>query len=279
MSCQHCTAETTNGLALCGRCQRTLARALGNVTSYHSDLFTLAPPPAGVRRNGDTKDPTGSMVARLGTSDPVGDLADRARNTLSTWVRALVEDRPGVTWPGNSVSAMAQRLSQHLRSIATVSWAGEFAREVIRLELDLRRFVEANKERWYAGVCGWINDPSTPEVFCTRVLYADPDQERVRCPICQTSWPVAERRAILLDEARNVETNVATIARALVTLLDGEPSQARLERKINKWIERGRIERRGHVDTDGRIRKTYRLGDVLDLLLATPDPTTVTRSA
>lgn len=267
MTCSYCTAETTNGLALCARCQRTIARALGNITSYHADLYTLAPPPAGVRRKSDTKDPTGSAVARVNASDPVEDLADRTRNVLSTWMRALVDDRPGVTWPANTVPAMAQRLGQHLRSIATVSWAEAFARDVVRLELDLRRFVSANKQRWYAGVCGWIAEPTKPEEFCTRVLYADPDEALVRCPVCRITWPVAERRQILLDEARNVETNVATIARSLSVLLDNEPSQAKLERRIQNWVDRGKIERRGHIDTDGRVRKTYRLGDVLDILI------------
>lgn len=166
--------------------------------------------------------------------------------------------------------AIARRLGQHLRSIATLEWAGEFARDVVRLELDLRRFIERHRERWYAGVCGYIADEEQPDEYCTRVLYADPDAAEVRCPVCRTSWPVAFRREVLLAEARDVETNVATIARALVVLLDEEPSQARLEARIQKWIARGKLERRGHIDTDGRVRKTYRLGDVLDLLLATP---------
>ena len=262
-----CTAPLADGVVLCPRCQRTVQRALGNVVSYHADLYTLAPPPAGVRRRGDSVDPTGSAVARMSTSDPVEDLAARTRNTLVSRVRELIDDRPGVTWPANTVEAMAQRLAQHVRSIATCAWAEDFRREIVRLEIDLRSFIERNKERWYAGVCGWIADPEAPDQFCSRVLYADPDKAHVRCPVCQTTWPVAERREILLNEARNVETNVATIARSLVALLDNEPSQARLEKKINKWIERGKLERRGHVDTDGRVRKIYRLGDVLDLLI------------
>lgn len=265
--CQHCTAQTADGISLCSRCQRTVQRALGNVRSYHADLFTIAPPPAGVRRHTESADPTGSAVSRISASDPVEDLAQRTRNTLTTWMRALIDDRPGVTWPADTVDAIALRLAQHLRSIATTEWAGAFAAEITKLELDLRRFIERNKERWYAGVCGRILDEAQPEEFCTRVLYADPERDRVICPICRTDWPVHERREILLKEARDVETNVATIARALSVLLDDEPSQARLQNRIQTWVKRGKIERRGHVDTDGQVRKTYRLGDVLDLLI------------
>lgn len=265
-ACLHCTAPT-EGAALCTRCQHTVLRALGNLSGYHRDLFNLAPPPPGIRHRAERPDPTGGTVARLGGTDPVEDLAARTHLVLVTWMRALIEDRPGVTWPRDEVPAIALRLGQHLRSIATLEWAGEFARQIVRLELDLRRFIERHRERWYAGVCGWIEDPERPEDFCTRVLYADPDSDTVRCPLCRTSWPVAHRREVLLTEARNVETNVATIARALVTLLDNEPSQARLERRIQNWVDRGRLERRGHLDTDGRVRKTYRLGDVLDILM------------
>lgn len=264
-TCQHCHADT-EGLALCTRCQHTVVRALTNIASYHDDLFAIAPPPAGLRRRHERADPTGSAVARVGVSDPVEDLASRAKATLVAWMRALIDDRHGVTWPSDTVPALAQRLGQHIRSIATLGWAGAFAAEVLRLELDLRRFIEANRQRWYAGVCGHEPDPEKPEEFCTRVLYASADHDEVRCPICRTIWPVAKRREILLNAARDIETNVATIARSLSVLLDEQPSQARLERRIQNWVDRGKIERRGHVDTDGRVRKTYRLGDVLDML-------------
>lgn len=268
MTCQHCDAKTTNGLALCDRCQYTLARACENIRSYHADLFTIAPPPSGVRRRGEETDPTGSAVLRLNASDPAEDLADRARNALSTWVRCLLEDRPQLRAPANTVEAMARLLAGRSATIATLPYAGEIARELTRLEWDMRRFIEANKQRWYAGVCGHIEDPDAPEAYCTRVLYADPEADFVRCPVCRTTWPVKARRAVLLEEARNVETNVATIARALATLLDDQPSVATLQARIQKWCDRGVIDRRGHLDFDGRVRKTYRLGDVLDTLLS-----------
>lgn len=265
LTCQHCTAPT-EGVVLCARCLRTACTALDKLASYHADLFSLPARPAGVRRSHRVADPTGSAVSLASVSDPIEDAAAATKAMLVGWVRVLLDDRPQLHAPADNVQAMARLLAQQLRSIATLGWAGEFLREVLSLELRLRRIVETNKGRWYAGVCGTVTD-SESEAFCTRVLYADPEQSQVRCPVCRTSWPVAERRRILLDLARDEVTNVASIARACAVLLGEEASQAKLERRIQNWIDRGDIERRGHLDIDGRVRKVYRVGDVLDMLI------------
>lgn len=266
LTCLHCTADT-NGVVLCSRCQTTAGKALSNISAYHADLFSLPAQTFGLRRSNRVSDPTGSAVSLAAASDPIEDAVAATRNLLATWVRVLLDDRPQLHAPADHVEAMGRLLGQQVRSIATLEWAGEFLREVLALELRLRRIVEANKGRWYAGVCGTVLDPETG-VFCTRVLYADPEVDHVWCPVCRTTWPVRDRRLILLEQARDVETNIAVIARAALALLDGEPSAARLEARIQKWADRGKLERRGHVDLDGHVRKVYRVGDVLDLLLA-----------
>ena len=38
-----CGAETTNGLALCQRCQTTLTVALVKTASYHADVLAIRP--------------------------------------------------------------------------------------------------------------------------------------------------------------------------------------------------------------------------------------------
>lgn len=272
LTCLHCGAPS--GVVLCARCQHTAGRALDNLAVYHEDLFNLPAQAFGVRRSNGISDPTGTVVATVPTANSIEDAAAATRTMLVAWVRALVDDRPGVRWPADNVAAMTKLLGQQLRSIATLEWAGRFVTEVTEHERRLRRVVEANKGRWYAGVCGTVLDTESG-VFCTRVLYADPEAADVRCPVCRTSWPVVERRKILLDLARDQETSVATIARAVVVLHGQQVSQAKLERRIQNWIDRGLIERRGSRDIDGRLRKVYRVGDVLDML----DTTSAGRSA
>lgn len=287
-TCQACTAAT-EGTTLCSRCQHTGERALENIARYHRDLFSLPSLPTGERRAQRVADPTGNAAGAPTDKEPLGEAAAQTKAMLADWARRLVVSRPQLRYPQtDTVAALTSLLSQQMRAIATLGWSGELYRELRKTELSLRRIVAANKGRWYAGVCGAVLDPDAdPETadFCTRVLYADPDSASVRCPACGTTWPVSHRRKVLLELARDTETNVATIARAIGTLLDehrpecntravgssgcgcSQPSQARLERRIQNWIDRGKIERRGHIDVDGKVRKTYRLGDVLDLLL------------
>lgn len=269
-TCQGCTAAT-EGATLCARCSRTAERALVNVAGYCRDLLAMPASTGGVRRQREqVADPTGNHVTSTST-DPIEDAADRTKSVLEGWVRRLLLAKPALRYPADdTVDGLAKLLGQQLRAIAGRTWAGDFFREVTKLEGDLRRLLAGRRGRRYAGVCGKLLDPEAePETgeFCTQVLYADPDADQVRCPVCRTTWPIAERRRILLDLARKQETNVATIAGALVALLDNQPSQSRLERRIQNWIDRGKLERRGHVDIDGKVRKIYRLGDVLDLLL------------
>lgn len=277
MTCKWCQAEVTNGLALCSRCQHTGRRALFNVTAYHADLFTLPAQTLGVRYGHKVSDPTGSAVSLASVSDPIEDVAAATKAMLTRWLRRLVDDRPRAFMPNEgTVEVLAKVLTQQLHAIAGCAWAGEFVTELLALERRLRRTVEANKGLWYAGVCGTDTETGA---YCTRVLYADPDKDQVRCPVCRTVWPVTERRRILLEAARDEVTNVATIARACAVLLGDQTSQAKLERRIQNWIDRGDIERRGSRDIDGRLRKVYRVGDVLDMLLDTRQKATTERTA
>lgn len=264
--CGHCGHPAD--MALCVSCQHTTRKALANITAYHRDLFSLPGRVFGVRRTGGISDPTGSSAARGDIRDVVDDEAAATKSALVGWIRMLIDDRPEAYYPTeDTVEAIARVLVQQLRSIATLAWAGEFTTDVLRIERRLRKTVESNKGLWYAGPCGTVTDPETGK-FCARVLYADPDKDTVRCPVCRTTWPVIERRRILLNAARDEVTNVATIARACLVLLGEETSLAKLERRIQNWIDRGLIERQGARDVDGRLRKVYRLGDVLDMLMS-----------
>lgn len=267
--CLRCD-EATNGVVLCAKCRRTAELALTNITAYVADLLQLPVRPSGVRRRFEMADPTGGAVSARSGGDPIEEAADEASQVLGRWMRRLIADRPRLHYPElATVEILALRLGQHMKAIVLLDWAADFVRELVRTELRLRRILEAHNGLWFAGRCGQLDGEYNPvdPASCGRMLYADPDEAWVYCASCRTTWPVADRRRYLLDEARNAETNVATIARALMALLDGQPSQARLERRIQNWVDRGRIERRGHVDLDGKVRKVYRLGDVLDLLL------------
>lgn len=265
LSCQHCRAKT-NGVVLCRRCRTTVEVSLATIMISHEALFSLGTTVPRVRRRSGPADPTGNAV---NTNDrEVTDIETVAAETttmLSGWVRILVDDRPQLSWPGDSVSSMAEFLSRNMRTIVVLEWAGALLDDLLSTERRLHRIVSSNQGYWYAGVCAGRTGDG-PDDWCPADLFVSPGKTYVRCRSCGTWWSVAQRRAQVIEQARDSLLPVAVIARAAVSLLAGEPSQQRLEARLRKWVERGVLEDYGVRVLEGRPRRVYRLGDVLDRL-------------
>lgn len=137
--------------------------------------------------------------------------------------------------------------------------------DVIRAVDAVKRAIDKPPERVYVGRCGAPKlDEDGREVDCQAEVYARPGAPLAVCggpDGCGASWDVEERRAWLLEAARDQLENASTIARA-VTALGG---QEVTPERIWKWKERGRIVPHGYEDAK-RKRPLYRVGDVLDLL-------------
>lgn len=295
--CLYCRADTSNGLMLCARCRTTVKVGLDNLASYHADLLGLGRNRTEVRRRGSGwADPTGAAAFRPRQSNPddPDEAAATAKTELVSWVRILLEEDASLRTPPDTVVGLVQFLTRHMRRVAAAEWAGEFARSVLATERQLRRIVERGRGRWFAGSCWAVLRPERPHdgtscgcgchnapglpcdvpggcglefgvveaELCERELYAVPGTAWVRCPDCGTNHRVSERRAILLEQARDSLLPVATIAHVCATLLDDEPSVERLRKRVQKWTERGDLV---WVANDGGTR-LYRVGDVLDLL-------------
>jgi hypothetical protein len=301
LTCQHCSAPSTNGTVLCKRCVTTAQIALDNVASYHGDLLSIGRQTSRVRRQqGTISDPTGTAAAGRPTPHPddPDEAAADTRTMLVGWTRVLVDAHPRVYFPRDTVAAMTTLLHQHIGSIAIMEWAGEMVRDLLQVERRLRRIIERSKGRWYAGICSAeleaerphssatclcdchagldqacsVEGGCTPEllvipaVFCDRDLYATPGSTYVTCPQCRTQWLLHERRHIMLEAARDTLLPVQIIASAVVSLIEGEPSTRRLTERLNKWVQRGTIDDYGVRYVLGRPVRVYRLGDVLDTL-------------
>lgn len=264
-----CDAPTTSGLVLCKNCQRTARVGVTNVGTYHGELLSLGAQTSRTRRGGGISDPTGSLA----TTDPsvqtnAADIAAaETKVELLGWINVYVDDRPTKDHPHDTVVSMAAFLAARTTSIATLEWAGEYLRGVIKLEHSLRSIVERGKGKWYAGICSTPLEGTDGE-RCMRDLYASPTSPKVRCPTCGAQHSVADRRSILIEEARETMLPLGTIAQVCVTLLEGEPSVERLFKRIHNWVRRGDLQDYGvRVLGDGRPHRVYRLGDVLDTLI------------
>ena len=261
ITCQHCGAETSNGLALCDLSQMAASKALEFLPVYFRNLARWRPGRAGSRQV------PGSRVlydgeTRTGSSDRVIRALEDAGNDLSTWARALADDR-GVELPdcdseAQQMAAVCRLLATHLTSIATLEWCGEFIRKAMRHEETLRALTEDVAPGWYAGACK----------RCEASTYVVPGLTWVTCGVCGTTTYARDHLETVLDEARGWVARPMRLAEAIVALVDTEVSPSRLHDRIRQWSSRGLIEAERRVDAEGDPvgPKRYRLGAVLDRL-------------
>lgn len=279
IQCLNCHATTSNGLALCELCQRWASAALEFLPVYFANIARWRPGRAGARPV-----PSSRVLydGDVRGQDRVSRALDEAGSALSTWARALADDRGIVAPDGDSeadqAAALCRWFSGHLTSIATLEWCGEFLRDVGHWEATLRELTEQVAPGWYAGACRRCEVP-------THVV---PGLTWVTCGGCGATTYARDHLPVIIQEARAWVDTPRKIAGALVALLDDETDVERLWERIRRW---GRPEsvvtnkRTGEVqrvipagplhqfsvrkqDDDGDEvgPRHFRLGDVLDQL-------------
>lgn len=275
MKCLSCHAETTNGLALCARCQQTLSVALVNVAAFYADVLRIRPGERVRVRSAYQSTPPPGMAPSI---DPITATTCYVDTIVVGWVRNLLDDRPGVVGePPADIAKACGWLESLIPTIVTLEWAGEILREMRDCERRLQALIDRSDTGWYAGVCGneigreWAgegDDAHTVELICPRQLYGTQASSWVRCPECGRTWDASQRRDLMMREARDKVAPVSAIARAVVGLLDGEVSVQRLANRIDQWVARGKLHSLGvRVLADsGKPQRVYRIGDVFDLL-------------
>ncbi|MGI8682059.1 MAG: hypothetical protein ACR2JO_08010 [Mycobacteriales bacterium] len=285
-----CGKPTAGGF-LCDRCVHTLDVALANIAAYHGDLDTLRTKQArySVTRSRASVGRTQPLVIDgrwVDTSGTGSEVEYAVRSTVVAWTRVVLDDWPPLNQlhcedglcvrcsvirrrkhPADTIASCCAYLQRMLgRHLSGAEYAPEMLDEMLDLERRLRRLVDSPPERWYAGVCGSVTDTDIGEVVCTRELYADPGSPFVRCGDCGCTYDVEARREVLLAEARDRLATVRTIARIVTTLGEVRASEKRTESRINTWVHRSQLTRRGQRVVDHKPRALYRVGDVLDLL-------------
>lgn len=269
--CMSCTATTTNGIALCERCQHTLSVAFVNVAAFYSDVLRIQPGQRVRVRSAYTSAPPPPVTPSI---DPISATTNYVDAIVVGWVRNLVDDRPGISQPPADIVKACAWLEDHISTIVTLEWAGECLREMRDCERELQRLVDRSDTGWYAGVCGneigrEVNeDGETVPQTCPRSLYGTQSSAWVLCPECGRTWDAAQRRDLMIREARDEVAPVQAIAKACVGLLDGEVSVQRLANRIDQWVKREKLHSMGVrvLVEGGKPQRVYRIGDVFDLL-------------
>lgn len=217
---------------------------------------------------------TGAQELRLEV--PIGAvLVDATKNTIGTWARLVLEERPVLVGPTHDaclhISCSITRRSRpprddvvsccryllgHADWIRTQHWAPEILDELTDVAGQLRRMVDRPAERWFAGNCDVVT--------CERPLYVKEGASWVTCEACGISYEVKLRREQMLLKAHDRYATASEIARA-ISWLGQESVNAQ---RIRKWVERNRLERKGWLTVRGRELPTYRIGDVAALVEA-----------
>jgi hypothetical protein len=269
-----CGAPMKNGMGICPGCHHTLQVSLGDISSHWIDLDTVKGRQTryggtGGGRGGEKTLPVDARF--LGWDADGSRLQETVKNTMATWARAVLEDRPvlaGATHdaclhvscsvlrrshpPRDDVPSVCRYLLGHADWIRTQHWAPEMLDEIVDLAGQLRRMVDRPAERWFIGPCD----------TCKRDLYAKAGALTAECKECQIPYNVQERRDWLLDQINDQLYTAAELARA-VSWLGSEPLTAE---RIRKWASRKRITAHGTTLVKGRWVPTYRASDAAALL-------------
>lgn len=262
MNCKSCDATTTNGLALCESCRIAAAVIFEFVPVYFRNLARWRPGRAGSRTVPSSREPRDPSTSI--TADPVMQALNTAGADMTTWAKRLNTDR-GVTVPEQgdeaaTVAALCRLFTEHLTSIATLEWCGEFLQSMSNHEMVLRQLTERVAPGWYAGGCKQCG-------YATHVI---PDLTWVTCGSCGATTYARDHLDTIMDEARGWVARPRPMAEVLVALVDTELSVVRLYERIKKWEQREKITGIRRLDEEGDEvgPKRYRLGDVLDRLLS-----------
>lgn len=278
--CLHCHAETSNGLALCELCQRLAGGCFDLLPIYARNLARWRPGRAGSRPVPGSRVLYDGEVSGDGTGDQISDRLDEAVTAFTTWARVLVEARPHFTYPltwtdavltgdlpdetadtladdpARIVAALTTAFREHLTSVATLDWCGEFVRDVSHHEAVLRGLTEKLVPGWYAGGCRQ----------CGASTYVVPGLTWVACGSCGAYSAARDHLEVILDEARGWVAPPKRIAEAMVTLMDSEQSVPKLYTRIRQWAHKGDLTPIQHTARD------YEWDDVAEQIVITDQP-------
>lgn len=268
MACLHCGATTHNGLVLCELCRYKVSDILANLPIHFRNLARWKPGKAGSRAvpgsrvlwDGETRSESPDRISRA---------IDEVGNDVTTWARALADDRgievPDAETEVDAIVAACGWLSQHLTSVGTLEWAGEFVDSMDKAERRLSSLTIAVVPGWYAGECKRKTRMATEEDdgICGTPTFVVPGLTWVTCGACGTTTYARDHLDTIIEEARDWVARPMRMAEALVALLDTELSVPRLHKRISKWGEREAIT---VLRREPHHPKKFVFGEVLDVL-------------
>jgi hypothetical protein len=260
---------------ICGACSSELRRELAAVPGLWTDLDLAI--------SRQTRLTSASVGGRspekpLPWNERASEAADHLAALLIGWARVLVASvhtiqgptcgsclHPSCLYaqlsyePHHHPAAVSPWLHRHAGALIAHPAGPDAVEEILTAVRNARHAVDTPpRDLVYAGPCS----------RCDGGLYAKPGAATVACRWCVDDegkplrYEVAARRKWMLDSLNDLELPAPLIARALTSLV--RPIKPAL---IHTWVSRQRLTPAGLDDLD---RMVFRVGDVVDLMLATP---------
>lgn len=267
--CRRCTDETgryLQGAELSGEVETTVALqaryAVRGGTSSPEPVPEDAPTALRPSQRAETfawaasrEQPTrGALRAtRLPVDLNASARAARAFNRITTWARAVNDDRGGeLPEPRRGqhhAAAAAAYLLDQLDWIRHQQFAGEAFQELRAAGADIRRIVDSPPEQQIVGRCD-----------CQAYLYARKGAGSVTCSDCNLRWDVATSRQNLWDALPGYLMTASEAALLLMLHGIGNQDRRRWAKTITMWGQRSLISEHGEIDG----APTYLFGDILN---------------
>ena len=253
--CPICERQQDLGL-VCHACVTVLERDLAEVRALMGELDVTASKQARIGGGGKGAPARERSPINWGGVEA----ADVLTNTLTTWARDVSESR-GWVWVASKVPPAAQSaatLLVHIDAIRRHPAANELFDEITDAIKQARRAVDRPADRVYLGQC-MVETPDEDgrQVTCLAELFARPQASEVSCRVCGAEHEVGERRAWLMQRAKDMIVTVKEAATFIGEVGGIKVSQS----SIRGYLHRGRIAYRPGV-TNG-----IRLGDLLAVVL------------
>jgi hypothetical protein len=220
-----------------------------------------------MRQSRTTERSGGSKSAETAVpwSDKASKALDRLMNTLTTWVRLIVEERGdrGLIAPHDDALSVSRWLLWHVGWLRHHKAAAQALTDIERAIDEIDQVMDLHVERWYAGTCraeyiAVDEHEAEADACCAVELFVKPNETAKVCWNCGTKHDVEARRKWLLAKAEDQLAHMELIGRALASMGEAvTPSQ------IRGYAFRGRIVAHG-VDRKGR--ELYRVGDVVQVV-------------
>lgn len=261
MTDQSCVANSCGRptqVMLCQRCLTELVTAL-RMLAYKVNQ-------AGQRRPGLCQDlddvvtrqtATGSVVGGVNRDHPLpfhveaSELADVARNTVTTWARDFAESNPHLSPQWTSVASAAEWMATFPTLLSIHPAAKEMHDEVTHLERSIRRMVDRAPDKIYLGKCGSLFN----EVKCEDDLYGVADRQTVKCKTCGAEHDAHTRWTAMQHRVRQALATAAEISGCVAQIYG-----TRINVKtIRTWADRGIIR-----TYQGHGERLFLVGEVLD---------------